>query len=958
MIFRNRVRTILACTISLGAFAAPAMAQDITPANKPAEEDKSGGIIVTGSRIKQDPNNSALPLSIITTQEIGRNAIASPEQLLAHLTDNGNGADNLASNSDVIPNDKRGTNGLSAANLRGQGPAATLVLLNSRRVAAHGLSGSAVDVNQIPFMAIERVEVLKDGASAIYGTDAVGGVINFITKKNYHGFGASGAMDVTEKGDAPIYRLSGIAGFGDLQEQGFNVMAAVGYSWVKPLSARTRDFVDTFQSDRGLHVDTRGTPFATIVSLAGTAFPSSSSFPIIPGSSPVARYTGGINVLRLPGQPGCNSIPDTEDYNTQVWGNPSNGLACAFDTGRNVYLQQKLNTLTYYGRGAVRFGEHELSVELTGSNADSDKRFSQIQITPAASRNYSFKLVPGVNDAKYNYIYNAIHTAFPTLPLTYGAGFSYRWRCMECGEREISTNAKTFRAVLALEGPIGGSWDYRLGGQYAQSQAKSTLGQGYFFQDALVAALNSGKVDPFLLPGQTQSQAGLDALAAASASGTVLYGGKYVVKSLDASVSGSLFELPGGTLKLAAGIDYRREEYHFDGDQRAVQTTIFAAPFDNGNALNGVHRDIKAAYAELLAPIFPGFELSAAARIDDYTGFGTTTNPKVAAKFRPVDWLLMRASYNTAFRVPTFNQIFNPRSNSTYTGADFADPRHCAGGVVNVGAGCPALSTANGTAFEEIFGGNPNLGPETARGINLGVVLQPTSDISFSADYWSIRRKNTIQSVSLRYLFQNYTVFQDRFTFDSAGNLDTVDESLANIGTTKTEGIDFAARISNAMGAGKLTVGFDGSLLLKKTSQVNATSTVINELGVYTLSGDLGLKWKHNAFVAWSNDNWGFSLTQIFRSGYKNQQLPGIVAKTFDPCCDIVDVKPYIVYNLSAYVNIDKHLKLTAGIKNLFNTDPPFAVTYNSDYGIGSSWEPRVADPRGRSFNVQAEVKF
>ena len=120
-----------------------------------------------------------------------RNGISSPEQLISFLSTNGSGADNLASNADVTSGAQRGTNGLSAANLRGQGSAATLVLLNGRRVAAHGLSGSAVDVNQIPFAAIERIEVLKDGASAIYGTDAVGGVINFITKKNYRGFGAT-----------------------------------------------------------------------------------------------------------------------------------------------------------------------------------------------------------------------------------------------------------------------------------------------------------------------------------------------------------------------------------------------------------------------------------------------------------------------------------------------------------------------------------------------------------------------------------------------------------------------------------------------------------------------------------------------------------------------------------------------------------------------------------------------
>ncbi len=210
-------RAVLASGVGLGAIAAPGLAQVAPTANTPADDAASGtAIIVTGSRIKQDPSKSALPLTIITPDVIERNGISSPEQLNMYLTTSSSGADNLASNADVTTGAQRGTNGLSAANLRGQGSAATLVLLNGRRVAAHGLSGSAVDVNQIPFAAIDRVEILKDGASAIYGTDAIGGVINYITRKDYRGFGATGYTDVTEHGGGNIYSLSGIAGYGDL----------------------------------------------------------------------------------------------------------------------------------------------------------------------------------------------------------------------------------------------------------------------------------------------------------------------------------------------------------------------------------------------------------------------------------------------------------------------------------------------------------------------------------------------------------------------------------------------------------------------------------------------------------------------------------------------------------------------------------------------------------------------
>jgi outer membrane receptor protein involved in Fe transport len=200
-----------------------------------AADTASQPIVVTGSRIRRDPNDSSLPLQIVTTAELERNAISNPEQFISFLTTNGTGSDNLASNSDVVSGQQRGNNGASFANLRGQGSAATLVLLNGRRVASHGLNGAAVDVNQIPFGAIERIEVLKDGASAIYGTDAIGGVINFITRKDYTGIGLSAFSDITDEGDAPIYRLSGIAGYGDLDSNGFNIMAAVSYSDIAEL---------------------------------------------------------------------------------------------------------------------------------------------------------------------------------------------------------------------------------------------------------------------------------------------------------------------------------------------------------------------------------------------------------------------------------------------------------------------------------------------------------------------------------------------------------------------------------------------------------------------------------------------------------------------------------------------------------------------------------------------------
>ena len=330
---------------------APAFAQDAAaPSTTDTSADDAPAIIVTGSRIKRDPNDSSLPLQVITNQELSREGISSPEQLLMFLSTNGSGADNLASNSDVVSGAQRGTNGLSAANLRGQGSASTLVLLNGRRVAAHGLSGSAVDVNQIPFAAIERVEVLKDGASAIYGTDAIGGVINFITKKDFQGLSMQGFTDVTEAGGGNIYRLSGTAGYGDLDSDGFNVMGAVSYSWNQILRGSQRDFVNANQPNRGLSVDTRGTPIATAFNIGANAFQTPLGTLLsgltITAPNGANAAAGGINPLDVPGGAGCQTMDGGMAYDEVLWAFPTAFYACAWETGRAAVRQQPIETLT------------------------------------------------------------------------------------------------------------------------------------------------------------------------------------------------------------------------------------------------------------------------------------------------------------------------------------------------------------------------------------------------------------------------------------------------------------------------------------------------------------------------------------------------------------------------------------------------------------------------------------
>jgi len=940
-------------------------------------------ILVTGSRIRQDPNNSALPLQVVTQEELRRNSISSPEQLMMLLTTNGTGPDNLSSNADVVTGAQRGTNGLSSANLRGQGNAATLVLLNGRRVAAHGLSGSAVDVNQIPFSIIERVEVLRDGASAIYGTDAVGGVINFITRRDYQGLGLQAFTDITDEGDAPIYRVSATAGYGDLDENGFNIMGAVSYSWNSRLDGDERAFVNGNQPNRGLSIDTRGTPVATAFNIGANAFQlplgtllTGLTLTLPNGANGAA---GGINILDLPGGAGCQSMDGGMAYDEVLWNLPTAQYACAWDTGRSAVIQQPIETLTYYARGVLRIGnDHHLSVEVTGSDATSAKSFSEAQLSANTTNLPIGYPLTAATAGVYNTVFNAIRAAFPNpaqqaaLDARYGRPISYRWRCIACGRREYVTDTETFRVAAGLEGPLFQGWDYRVGASYARSESSSVLGSGYFFRGTLangasdpnaptapgapapglVGVMNSGIINPF---SAAQSDAALAALAAVSAEGTTLYGGRYQVRQLDASVAGELFEIWGGTVRIAAGVDYRRETYEFNGSAAAAATApvIFLAAFDNINALTPRNRNVVAAYAEILFPITRNFDVTLAGRIDDYTGFGRTENPKVSFRWRPWEPVMFRGSYNTSFRVPTFNQIFNGITESpSAAGAQLVDPFRCPSLVVNVNdPNCVNITP------DILTGGNLNLGPETAEQFNVGVVITPAPMWSLSVDWWMINTENTITELSTTQLLQNAALFPQRFIRDpNTTNITDIDRTWINAGRRRTQGLEISFRGGFELGNGhRILGGLDGTYMLRRREALTQAAPLGPSLiGVFTLTGDLSLRWKHNAFISYQTNDFNVTLTQIFRNGYRNFALPGSAARPdYNP-----RVSEYVTYNLSVGYNFNPGLRLTAGIRNIFDRDPPFAITYDSNTGAGSSWEPRVADPRGRSFTMAAEVRF
>ncbi|RZJ08436.1 MAG: TonB-dependent receptor [Rubrivivax sp.] len=934
---------------------------------------------VTGSSIKRLRDEGALPVQVISRRDMERAGIASAEQLVMDLNINGNGLDNLAGNADVVDGAARGNNGASSANLRGQGSNATLILLNGRRVAAHGLNGGVVDLNQIPFAAIDRVEILKDGASAIYGTDAIGGVINFILRQNYSGVTINALADLPQEKGGEIYGVAVTAGFGNLETQGFNFLTSLSVRDNKILRGDQRSFVNAYQPERGLAPDTRGTPIATLFGVAGTrenvltvtqpnGTRSNTAGPV-DFANPALRVNG-INVLDLPGGAGCSSVDGMSPYQEALWATASSKYGCAWDTGRAAVIQQPIRSTNLVSRLTGQLGDHRVFGEVVLGRAESTKSFSPNQITSGTgTANTSLPNTTTVpspfrdlrypsTGASYDEVFNALVASFPELAGNRGLGMAFRWRCMPCGNREIDTTADTARVLVGADGPLPflKDWDYKVGFGRAESKGKSTIGTGYHYWQPFANLINTGVLNPFSL---TQTPEAMKALDAISADGVTLYGGKFEMQQADATVTGPLFKLPGGTVMAAVGVDTRTEKFKFDGDQRADANTvgalIFNVPFDNVLATAGtLKRTIKAVFGEVAVPIMKDLEVTGAIRRDEYTGFGSTTNPKVSVRYNPIEQLLFRGAYSTGFRVPTFKQMFDPETVSTFVGADFTDPATCPSRIVSTAPGCESVRD-----FNVLFGGKSTLGPEEAKMYSAGVVFQPSKDLVANLDWWSVKRTGTIYSFGLTTLADNYQFFEDNFVRDSAGKLLGVDTRWVNAGETITKGLDLGLKGAFNFAGAAWTAGFDLSYLLEKKGRIVPSAPMgSSEVGRFTRAGDLGVRWKHTASLTRIEGDWVATVQNVYRTGYQDFVLPGVANGTVKPSNWEPRVKPYSVINASLGYTGIKNMTITAGIKNLLNEAPPFSVTYDTNTGAGSSWEPRVADPRGRAFTLRVEYRM
>lgn len=911
----------LAYLIALIGAVGPAAAQD-TPSQPSMQR-----VEITGSSIKRIAKEGALPIQVITFEDMEKQGITSAEQLIRTISANGTGADNATSGNNVFGADAdRVSGGASFASLRGLGPNSTLVLLNGRRIATHGGSGKAVDLNSIPLGAISRVEILKDGASAIYGTDAIGGVINFILRTNYVGNEVSGTGSFTQQGGGAQKRASLLIGRGNLDTDSFNSMLSVTVDKNEKLASSQRDFANGYQPSRGLSPDTTGTPYANQLTGAGTALGTNYKLPGDP-----TLYLQA-NPLSFQGK--CNTVTGMSQYNVNLWRNTTSPLrttnSCAYDYGGDYVMAPPVERINALSRTVFQFNKDTRAfVEVLASRARVTSELTPLQISSSLANGNAYP----VGGAYYQDLSPYIATFDKTKPII------YKWRANIIGDRTQENTTDNARVLVGLEGSVG-KWDYRAGLSRAYSKTITDLTDGYVYTLPFYKVMGSGVINPFSVDG-SQTPAAIAATEATKFRGHFQHG-RTTLTQLDANISGELFQLPAGALSAAVGMDLRREGYGFAQDVDA--TTILLSP---GNAaLNTATRDIKAFYAELIVPVVKSLEVQLAVRRDHYSVIGATTNPKASFRFEPASFLLFRGSASKGFLAPSFTQLYSAQLFQELPNG-VTDPIYCPTNPNN-----PAFCAIPRLSY--FTGGNPLLKPETSKQGSIGMVIEPFRNFSASIDYWAINSKDKILNRTPQVVLQNAVLLSNNIIRNPDNTISYVTAGWINAAGSKTRGADIGLRGNGSVDSTKWTAAVDATYTQSFKFAEIAGQPYKEYVGQF-FTRDLYLRWKTRSSLTLANGDWSGVLSQNFSSGYKDQLPDG--GKATPPAGFNPKVDAYFTYNLSTTYTGFKNLTLTASVLNLLNTDPPFTA-HNVDEVVGAGWDPRVADPRGRTLTVEAKYAF
>ncbi|WP_226470066.1 TonB-dependent receptor [Luteimonas panaciterrae] len=832
---RDAIALALAVGSAAFATAGTAFAQDAASGDETKTLDR---IQVTGSNIPRTDAETASPVQIISRQEIDRTGKTSLADYLQTLTVDGAGS---------IPKSFGGgfAAGGTGVSLRGLGAGSTLVLLNGRRMAPFGLADDGqktfTDLSTIPLEAVERVEVLKDGASAIYGSDAIAGVVNVILRKDFEGATVKASYGTSQDGGGSERKGSLTWGTGDLSSDGYNFFFNIEGSKLDRITIKDRKDRKWIGSG-----DSRRWGYALTDSNLAGWLPGGT---LTPGSSP-------LGAIRRPDGTwqGLGTAADCARF-SKVDQTDANG-GCIWDPNLLSDMMPEESYVNFFARGTFALSD---SAELYTEFGYSNKKSSFDSTPSGVSGAGGF---PGgiVNNASgpTATILGALH---PDNPIGVDGRLRYS-TFANVGTRSGEVQNDFMRFLAGVKGTAG-AWDYDVGYMHSQTSLNQTQ-RGYIRKSVLHEVLTNpnNAYGGWLRLGANAGltpQSVLDAV-----SPDLKDSSKTGLDLVDFKLSRALMDLRGGQLGIAMGAEWRRQT----ATRNPTPYTDVGDIVGLGYSAFSGSQTVTAAYVELNAPVLESLELNAAGRFDSYKDGDNSFTPKFGAKWKPTDWLAIRGSYARGFRAPNLAELNG--FSVGFTG--LADPVRCPGGVpIASGIACtPTVAAANQA--------NPNLKPEKSKSYSLGIVLQPTSSTSLTIDGWQIERTDEIIPLDAGIALQQglFVRGDDEVPgFPGSGTLLAVFTPYINADSSKVRGVDLDFQQKFDIGNyGKLRLDMQWSHLIRYERTVNGET--INFAGTHdncNVTNCIGTpKDRINLGLTWDVGDWSVSGVVNYRGKFDNTE--------------------------------------------------------------------------------------
>jgi len=860
---------------------------DASPADTiPGDEEEPielQPITVTGYHIKRIDTEGPAPVVVFTREGLEQAGINTVEEFARYLTINW-----------TYPQGEAPI-GAAAFDLRGIGVDATLVLVNGFRIAPYGQAAeNIVDVNSIPVSAIERIEILKDGASAIYGADAVAGVVNIILRRNFDGLEVNAGYGVSESGDGELKAADFVAG----RDNGRgSLMFAVSWYDREPQKYRDRDW----SSDPD-YTAVGGPNYRTPLSSPPTFF----------------RFDTGLWAH----DPACGSDPALTSVGVSPWG-PGAGTACRLNWAYYVDLERGFEQL-----GASLSGRFEIGSRLS--------LFGDLV----------YNKVEGEQDEGPDFVGSSPHlpTGIPFVPADHPGnpfgtdGLMYS-DLIDAPHRRYVNESTAWRVVIGLEGMWDG-WDWRLSGLLSENEVEKDFLNEVYADRYQLALLGMGGpngdswYDPFGF-GTQNDAAVLDWLLDDTSRRD-----STCERSIDLLLRRRFGALPGGPAGIAAGLQYREQEL-----DQAVDDNFYLLDIGLGTEHDplAAEREIAAAYVEFSLPLLESLEAQLALRYEDYSDFGSTTNPKVALRWQPLPSLVFRGSWATSFKPPSFLELYEPLHGwwGRYT-----DTVRCE--ITGLPEDCVRRD------YPAEGGGNTGLDPEDGESWFTGLIWQPRSlpGLEFQLDFWRFEHEGRIEWLSGQFVLDEGgslgIVREPNEPDGTPGRIVLVQESYVNIDKLVTRGFDTTVRYGwTTVRAGNFRVGLMHTYLDEWKLTETANDVMLN----WNVAGDklyipvprnranLNLSWHRGAHAATANIH--------YTGHYYNDENLWVDGMPTDQRMKISDHATLDLQYSHTFESL-RNATLRIGCNNVTDEDPPFHYWPSNEPmhdGRGRFWYLRWRQP-------------